>query len=339
MGGKRLTTEDFIERAKKVHGDKYCYKKSEYVTGKKIKIICPKHGMFQMLYYNHIKGQGCPTCGKISSKSKKFKTNDRYLSDCVKIYGDSYDLSNVKYKGYNQKVTIGCYKHGYFLVRADMFLMGNGCPKCAMTRAGIKRSINKEQFVKRAKKIHGNFYDYSESVINPEHKECDIICPVHGKFSQQKGRHLLGAGCPKCAQEKLTGGYNVKKAVRGDFDGKIGSVYLVKIKNDNEVFCKIGITSMSPNKRFKGFGTYNVCDSVILEDLNIKKAVFIEALIKNKWINYKYNPSQKINGYTECFHESAFDGIRDDVVYYVSREDELLRWVKNHTSASDEISI
>lgn len=43
----KLTTEEFIEKAKKVHGDKYDYSLVEYKDSRvKVKIICPKHGVF-----------------------------------------------------------------------------------------------------------------------------------------------------------------------------------------------------------------------------------------------------------------------------------------------------
>lgn len=47
MRGKRLTTEEFIKEAKETHGDKYDYSLVDYKSSrKKIKIICPKHGVF-----------------------------------------------------------------------------------------------------------------------------------------------------------------------------------------------------------------------------------------------------------------------------------------------------
>ena len=45
MTYNQLTTEQFIEKARKIHGDKYDYSKVNYVNNRvKIIIICPKHG-------------------------------------------------------------------------------------------------------------------------------------------------------------------------------------------------------------------------------------------------------------------------------------------------------
>ena len=61
---KKLTTEEFIKKAKEIHGDKYDYSKVEYKTmHTKVCIICPEHGEFWQTPFKHIKEkQGCPSC-------------------------------------------------------------------------------------------------------------------------------------------------------------------------------------------------------------------------------------------------------------------------------------
>lgn len=59
---KKLTTEEFIARAKEVHGDKYDYSKVEYANkDAKVTIICPEHGPFEQKPHNHLMGNGVPT--------------------------------------------------------------------------------------------------------------------------------------------------------------------------------------------------------------------------------------------------------------------------------------
>jgi ferredoxin-like protein FixX len=61
---KRYTTEEFISRAKEVHGNKYDYSSVEYTHNKnKVEIICPKHGVFMQQARMHLKKQGCKECG------------------------------------------------------------------------------------------------------------------------------------------------------------------------------------------------------------------------------------------------------------------------------------
>jgi len=75
-GKSRLTTEEFINNAKSVHGDKYDYSKVDYINAiTKVCIICPIHGEFWQIPHNHVNGeQGCPICNfsHLESKVKKF---------------------------------------------------------------------------------------------------------------------------------------------------------------------------------------------------------------------------------------------------------------------------
>lgn len=65
-GTKALTTEEFIENARKIHGDKYDYSKVEYMGNKKkVCIICLKHGEFWVRPNSHLsQKQGCKHCKK-----------------------------------------------------------------------------------------------------------------------------------------------------------------------------------------------------------------------------------------------------------------------------------
>ena len=62
-GSQRLTTDEFIEKAISVHGNKYDYSKCSYInTATKVCIICPEHGEFWQTPNNHLFGAGCPVC-------------------------------------------------------------------------------------------------------------------------------------------------------------------------------------------------------------------------------------------------------------------------------------
>lgn len=67
----KLTTEEFIKKAREVHGDRYDYSKVEYVNSKtKVRIICSEHGEFLQLPSNHLRSNGCPICAKIATVTK-----------------------------------------------------------------------------------------------------------------------------------------------------------------------------------------------------------------------------------------------------------------------------
>lgn len=128
---RKITIEDFLNRAAKIHNNKYNYSKVKFSTIKdKITINCPKHGEFSQVLYNHLVGQGCPKCKVDKIKEKQTKHVDAFISDATKIHNNKYDYSKVEYKGNKKYVTIICPKHGEFKQKPNCHLMGEGCPKC-----------------------------------------------------------------------------------------------------------------------------------------------------------------------------------------------------------------
>lgn len=195
--GKRKTTEQFIAEAKAVHGDKYDYSKVEYKNNKtKVCIICPIHGWFLQVPKDHLDGIGCKKCGvERRAKARRLNTNI-FIHKAKKVHGEEYDYSKVEYIGTDDEVCIIDKKYNKeFWQTPHTHLKGNGSP--------FRRVLNLEEFIKRAKEIHGNKYDYSKvEYVNTETKVC-IICPIHGEFWQAPHSHLASCGCPACKDSKL----------------------------------------------------------------------------------------------------------------------------------------
>ena len=81
---RRVTTEDFIARAKAVHGDKYDYSKVNYVsTNTKVCIIDKTHGEFWMSPHNHLKGQGHPEEKRLKQKKLIYGVGINDVNDIV----------------------------------------------------------------------------------------------------------------------------------------------------------------------------------------------------------------------------------------------------------------
>ena len=66
----------------------------------------------------------------------------------------------------------------------------------------MSRKVTTEDFVQRAKEIHGNKYSYSGVVYQKGHSKVRIICSEHGDFLQEPNAHLCGQGCPMCNLSK-----------------------------------------------------------------------------------------------------------------------------------------
>ena len=188
--------EDFIVKARKIHGDKYEYTKDEDFTGvtSKVKIICPKHGEFKQQGINHIAGQGCPKCYHEKMTGKYKMTTKEFIEEAKKIHGDRYDYSKTEYAGKKNKLKIICPKHGEFEQVAYDHLRGFGCEKCKYD----KNRLTKDEFIERAKKIHGDKYSYEKVSYVNNHTPIIVTCKKHGDFRTLPSWILMGLGCPDC---------------------------------------------------------------------------------------------------------------------------------------------
>ena len=125
-GGVVLTTEEFIERAIKVHGDKYDYSNVEYKNAfTPVEIICKVHGVFKQKPNVHLNGHGCQLCGG----SLPLNTEE-FIKRSAEIHGNKYDYSKSEYVNNHTKVCIICPEHGEFMQTAGHHLNGIGCPSC-----------------------------------------------------------------------------------------------------------------------------------------------------------------------------------------------------------------
>jgi len=191
----KLTTEEFIEKAKKIHGDKYDYSKVNYVrSSEKVCIICPDHGEFWQIANCHLQGQNCPKCSAINRINSLKCSQEELISRFRKIHGNLYEYDFSNYTTINGYLDIKCLKHNYwFKQKTSHHLSGHGCPICF---SGKKMTT--EEFIIKAREVHGNTYDYSKVVYNGKDIPVEIICPSHGSFWQKPHNHISGCGCPNC---------------------------------------------------------------------------------------------------------------------------------------------
>jgi very-short-patch-repair endonuclease len=77
-------------------------------------------------------------------------------------------------------------------------LYGYGCNKCGDNATADARRFSVEDFIKRARSVHGEIYHYNNVVYTTAHEKIEIICKNHGSFKQKPSSHLDGSGCPNC---------------------------------------------------------------------------------------------------------------------------------------------
>ena len=158
------------------------------------------------------------------------------------------------------------------------------------------RKLTDEQFIEKARNIHGDKYDYSLVEYKNNRTKVKIICPIHGVFEQRPGDHLNGVGCKKCQYEYLKDFLSNKKSfiqkakeVHGDkYD--YSKVNYINNKTDVEIICpKHGSFFQSPNSHLNGCGCF-MCNG----GAKFNKEIFIQRakeIYKDKYdyssINYK----------------------------------------------------
>jgi uncharacterized C2H2 Zn-finger protein len=189
------SSEQWIERFQDIHGDKYDY--SEVAShfkncDERVPIICTLHGTFWMTPYHHYnRKQNCGDCC-----GTKNLTTPIVIQRCIEKHGDRYIYDKVNYINDDTEIEIGCVEegHGYFMMLPrNHYKLGCHCPKCSKV---YQRST--EEFVENAKKVHGEDYNYNNTVFVNCKTNVEIHCPKHGIFTKNPSLHLNGSGCNKC---------------------------------------------------------------------------------------------------------------------------------------------
>jgi G:T-mismatch repair DNA endonuclease (very short patch repair protein) len=210
-----LSNEEFISKSKDKFKDKFTYSKTNYTKYYGVvTITCFTHGDFETKAGHHLERNNgnfyeCGIASRVALvQAKKF---EEFLPKAKSIHGSKYDYTKVIFQhNRKEKIKIKCQlpNHGIFECSAYKHLHGFGCPKCSKEAAIKKLTHTTEQFISKAKKIHGNTYKYFTSKYKGSFIAVEIQCKKHGVFEQTPSNHLAGTGCPACALEKFTGARN-----------------------------------------------------------------------------------------------------------------------------------
>ena len=203
---RKLSTQQFIQKAILVHGDKYDYSNVIYLGFYiKIIIICPEHGEFLQSPSDHLSGCGCKTCRDDKMSLARVSNLQQFIEKAIIIHSDKNDYSNSLYINARTKLCITCLanNHGDYWQTPNNHLRGKGCPKCHLETIGKWNTSNLEEFIKKAIARHGDKYNYDLSLYNRDNIKLKIKCnKCNIIFTQTPNSHLQGAGCPSCSSSK-----------------------------------------------------------------------------------------------------------------------------------------
>lgn len=180
-----ISQEDFINRSKSIHGDKYDYSKSIYTkTTDKIIITCPIHGDFITTPVVHWTGSICPIC----------RESNKFINIVSEIHNNYYNYSKTIYKTRKDIIIVTCPIHGDFKIKAINHQNGAKCPDCIKS----EKLIN---FINKSKLLYHNKYDYSEVNYIDSRSKIKLKCnDCNTLFEQTPSKHLQNIGCPTCSR-------------------------------------------------------------------------------------------------------------------------------------------
>ena len=263
---KRLTTAEFIARARRAHGGHYDYSLTIYKNNiSKIIIICPKHGQFKQRASHHMGGHGCPKCKSEHLSTIKKYSHESFIARARAIHGDTYDYSRTKYIASGRKIEIGCPMHGPFSVTPNNHLSRkSGCPKCA------GKGMTTSEFIVKSIDVHKGKFTCDRTRYTKIKDHVTITCEKHGDFTQTAESHLIGRGCKQCWYESSSShGEN-------ELASWVASIGVPVIRNDRK---RIGleIDILSGNIGIEYNGCYWHSHRVIRSDQHKLKRVAAES--------------------------------------------------------------
>lgn len=226
---RSLSRDEFIEKANKIHKNKYLYDKVEYINNRtKVVVTCVLHHDFKITPDHHLTGTGCARCSNIYKR-----TTDEFITECSVIHNNKYDYSLVEYKSFTSKVRIICPAHGEFSQTPSHHLFSKcGCPLCNESKGEKKITYylknNNIQYVRQHK-----------------FKECRNIKPLSFDFYlPQYNICIEFDGKQHYTPNKYFGGHDAylkqkkRDNIKDDFCNKNG-IKLFRINHNDNVETKL----------------------------------------------------------------------------------------------------
>lgn len=209
---KRLGWDVFVKKAQHAHNNKYEYPEQEYVGNKaKVRIICKKHGEFWQKPNSHMYGKGCYECANDLKRERNKAVSNMVKEDLLNRLGPvnplwTYDLST--YKGMAKNMRAICSEHGDFWSQPNNILYNRGCPECGKekhAKFSMSRQLTTEEWISKAKQVHGNKYSYKDTVYLGADIKTKVTCLKHGPFFTTNDHIHQETGCPQCANSLSRG--------------------------------------------------------------------------------------------------------------------------------------
>lgn len=197
------------------------------------------------------------------------------------------------------KIIITCHIHGDFEQCASNHIQGQGCRSCGYIKSGINGRGTKEQFVKKAIKVHIGEYEYSKVEYIDSKTKITIICSKHGDFEQTPTNHLAKHGCPHCAglfplTKEVFVSRSLEKHNEGDYD--YTETEYINLSTKVKIYCNKhkDFFLQPPAEHMKGKG----CNECSITRLRTNEEIITEFNTTHDYF-YDYSKIKYINNVTK----------------------------------------
>ena len=196
-----MTTEEFINKAQAVHGNRYDYSKVEYVNNKtKVCIICPVHGDFWQKPSHHLGGHGCSKCAtEINANKIRLWTKEKCY-EVASQHTDLYSFRTEAEAAYNASLKHNWLKDYTWL----SYKIDISTPKKK------RQTYTQDEIIERLRSMFGERYGYEKVVFKNMKTPITLICHEkdangieHGEFSMRPDNIFSShQECPKCYDDR-----------------------------------------------------------------------------------------------------------------------------------------
>lgn len=134
------------------------------------------------------------------------------------------------------------------------------------------KKYTQEIYIKSAKLIHKDKYDYSKTVVRDSTSKIIIICPIHGEFEQGSYQHINGQGCKSCGFDNIkytTKEYIEKCILKHGYKYDYSKTVYKNARTKVDIICPIhGEFSVRANMHLYGSGCKS-CGFINMANSNI----------------------------------------------------------------------
>ena len=254
-----------------------------------VKATCPVHGKFEQTLHRFTgkESRGCPKCGVERISAAHVVPFEEFVAKATEKHQGKYTYIRETWSGMSKPVKLICPEHGESEMVGDVHLRSKiGCLKCVYDACGERTVISFEDYVSRARSVHGHTYNYLSDGFDGMTSKVKIICRTHGVFETVGRNHIHSeSGCPICAKIISRG----ELAIR-DYVEKLGLDVIGNFKYEGRKEADVYVSSLNLALEYDGLPwhstKYRTRERQLAKTLELKaKGIALVRIFEDEWEN------------------------------------------------------